>query len=276
MEHNPIRIPSTLDGARERLAQIEGIITAKGWERAAIVWAFVDRPGSGPRVDRENPRTGISKISATDFAALGFAGLRSSETVAHYHKAWQEAIDTGKAKPVKPGDRVEVPDLEWPPRNKHLNEIHDQGQRDAVIEEAEAAGTSADQVARVRESGPAIAAAIKADPKIAQIAETALAERGPQVVVVRHMPKGEPIPSHENPVQRDLWQAMEALLCARDDARRAVRLVTGHGKLIGESAGLIEEPIANIRAALDLLDAYLTSGGITDVALEAWLAGDAK
>lgn len=266
MNQVPIRIPSTLDGARERLAQIEGIVTAKGWERAAIVWAF-----AANNIVGENTH----KISFREFAALGIAGLQGHQAVAKYHDAWQAAIDNGKANSVRPGEQIEVPDLPWPYPSRYEQEHLTDENRAAIEAAVGEAGPAVGSVARIIDQPSAVAAAIRANDKLAVVAETALRDRD-RTVSVSHIPKGEPIPDPVNPVQRDLWQAMEALLCARDDARRAVRLVTGHGKLIGDSAALIEEPVANIRAALDLLDAYVTSGGITDVSLEAWLASDAK
>lgn len=263
-----IQIPSTLDQAKGRLTEIEGIVTAKGWERAAIVWAFTlqanDHVG-------ENPH----KISFRAFAALGIVGLRDHGVVGKYHDAWQAALDAGKAKAIEPGDRVEIPDLPWPYPSRYEQEHLTPERRAAIESVVGPTGPAVGSVARVIDQPSAVAAAIRADEKLAAVAEDALSERRIRVVD-RRIPKGEPIPSLVNETQRDLWQAMEALLCARDDARRAVRLVTSHGKLIGDSAALIEEPVANIRAALDLLDSYLASGGITDVALESWLAGDAS
>lgn len=105
-----IHVPDSLAEAIASLNGIDGLLTAKEWERAAIVFAFTAEGGTpGPKVDRG----GFTAISCREFAALGIAGLRSDQTVRRHRKAWQDAIDRGKAVAVQPGSEVTLPDLPW-------------------------------------------------------------------------------------------------------------------------------------------------------------------
>ncbi|GAA5175097.1 hypothetical protein GCM10023321_80410 [Pseudonocardia eucalypti] len=44
-----------------------------------------------------------------------FSGLSDPKTVRHYRNCWQQAIDAGLAPSVKPGDRIDEPEMDWPP-----------------------------------------------------------------------------------------------------------------------------------------------------------------
>src|SRR4051812_10608292 len=73
----------------ERLTGLERLITAKRWERAAIVYAFTTNVRR--RTDL-HPEVGFP-VTMARFAQLGFTGLTSKDTVARYRAAWQLAID---------------------------------------------------------------------------------------------------------------------------------------------------------------------------------------
>lgn len=94
-----ITIPASLDEAKASLNGIGALLTAKEWERAAIVYAFT-RDGTD---SDKNPRRSRSTTSLLprEFAALGIMGLGSDTTVRQYRKAWQTAIDDGQAKAVQ-------------------------------------------------------------------------------------------------------------------------------------------------------------------------------
>jgi hypothetical protein len=108
-----VTIP-TVEELGPALARVDGLLTAKRWERAAIVWAFTTNEDKGgqPSTGRNS---GQYPMPVREFARLGFAGLRDRETVARYRAFWQTAVDSGDAKEVSPGDEVELPDLPWPP-----------------------------------------------------------------------------------------------------------------------------------------------------------------
>jgi hypothetical protein len=100
-----IVIPASIEEATEKLNGIEELLTAKGWERAAIVYAFTyDAQG------RRNLDEKSSKLSITDFAALKIHGLRTRDSIRQYREAWQEAEGD---EPV-PGQRVRLPDIPFP------------------------------------------------------------------------------------------------------------------------------------------------------------------
>lgn len=109
-----IRVPATINEAMLSLEGIGGLLTAKQWERAAIVFAFTEPGnGQGARTDLE-PRTESGpKLSITQFAALNIIGLRTKGAVSTYRQAWQSAIDDRQAQPVSPGDQIELPSTPW-------------------------------------------------------------------------------------------------------------------------------------------------------------------
>jgi hypothetical protein len=103
-----IVIPKTIEAAKAGLGGIEALLTAKQWERAAIVYAFT-QPGAqgGTQVNDGKPPLTISA-----FVALGITGLRDRHQVRLYRKAWESAMEVG-APNAKPGDTIVLPDLPW-------------------------------------------------------------------------------------------------------------------------------------------------------------------
>lgn len=108
-----ITIP-TAEELTSTLAGLDRLLTAKEWERAAIVYAFT-RTGEPGRPAGNDPTSGRFPVPVREFSRLGLAGLSKPDTVTMYRNRWQEAIDAGFACSVKPGDEIELPDLEWPP-----------------------------------------------------------------------------------------------------------------------------------------------------------------
>jgi hypothetical protein len=95
----------------DRLAGLERLMTAKKWERAAIVYAFTTNVRK--RTDL-HPEVGFP-VSMGRFAKLGFSGLTSKDTVARYRAAWQMAIDEGQAEKTVPGQtNVPLPTIAYP------------------------------------------------------------------------------------------------------------------------------------------------------------------
>lgn len=110
-----IKIP-TAEQLNVALGGLDRLLTAKEWERAAIVYAFTTNEDKGGRPENLSDRGQVSfPASISAFAGLGFAGLLKRQTVAMYRSRWQDAIDQGLASPVSPGDEIELPDVEWPP-----------------------------------------------------------------------------------------------------------------------------------------------------------------
>jgi hypothetical protein len=148
-----MRVPKTIDGAVKQLAGIGKLVTAKEWERAAIVYAFTC------------PHDPISKSNLSDkgqvswstFASYGIIGLKSQDTVRAYWDNWNYAISKRKAKRIKAGDEIAIPKLDWPPTG------HDIGKRNALGPNA----TVDEKAQLVREllDTPAVAEEIYRDPE---------------------------------------------------------------------------------------------------------------
>ncbi len=105
-----MNIPKTIKSAGTKLTKLGGIVTASEWERAAIVYAFTEVSAT----DGKHLPANSSRMSVSEFAKLGFHGLKSKDTVRKYHQNWQAAIDQGAAMPVGPGDPFVEPDLDYP------------------------------------------------------------------------------------------------------------------------------------------------------------------
>jgi hypothetical protein len=92
-----ITIPASLDDAVDELNGIGELITARKWERAAIVAAYVRLDGSGR--------------NARDFARLGIVGLTTPTSVTKYVQAW---LDANAGRYPKPGATRRLPRKEFP------------------------------------------------------------------------------------------------------------------------------------------------------------------
>jgi hypothetical protein len=106
-----IQIP-TPDDLRSRLRGVDQLLTAKRWERAAIVWAYTEvqtNRGHGIRPGVQAPR-----MNVRNFAGQGYQGLSTPKSVSRYREAWATAIANGWAGPVEPGQTVELPDEPFP------------------------------------------------------------------------------------------------------------------------------------------------------------------
>lgn len=104
-----IQIPQTIEEARANLNGLGALLTAKQWERAAIVYAFTADDVKANQYARSTSTTGMTP---REFAKLGIVGLQSDASVRDYRKAWQSAMEDGAAE-AKPGEAVELPSLPW-------------------------------------------------------------------------------------------------------------------------------------------------------------------
>jgi hypothetical protein len=105
-----IKIPEAGE-LRQRLAGLGRLLTARKWERAAIVFAFTDV--GGPR-NTPNHRPPPPRLNIRNFAGQGYTGLTTPKAVSRYREAWVTAIAHGWAVPVGPGDEVTLPDEPFP------------------------------------------------------------------------------------------------------------------------------------------------------------------
>jgi hypothetical protein len=152
-------IPDTIEG-------VMGLLTARGWERAAIVYAYTkpSKGGRPPKNSRVLPT--VFPCTYTEFSAFGISGLKDQETVAFYREQWVAGIENGWAEMVGPGDTIDVPDMPFPAVG------HDREPTEAEEQAAEEVGVSAKQVARAAANPKVIKAAVKSKPELAdQVAE---------------------------------------------------------------------------------------------------------
>jgi len=144
-------IPSTLDEVKEHLNGLGKLVTAKEWERAAIVWAWT-REGVN---QYESLVSSYQAMTITDFAKLGIINLSSRNSVREYRQRWQSIIDElGDAYAVRPGD--EIPPVEKPWREEKSRD-------DGDVDSDESTSDSVPQP-----SAEAVIAAIRNNPEVAQ------------------------------------------------------------------------------------------------------------
>lgn len=121
-ESNNLVVP-TLDDLAETFTELDQrvafigsvatrLVTGVEWERAAIVAAHVEARERAGRPSTETVKSD-SFLTCERFAALGFSGLESHNTVRRYLRAWQS---TGLPRPV-PGELVTLPDAPFPSIN---------------------------------------------------------------------------------------------------------------------------------------------------------------
>lgn len=105
---NTVTIPASIEEATKALKGVGALLTAKEWERAAIVYAFTEPTDGGrPKAAKSGEK---SPLTIAAFAALGITGLTTRNTVREYRETWQKY-----GSPVQPGDTITLPDLDWPP-----------------------------------------------------------------------------------------------------------------------------------------------------------------
>lgn len=101
-------VPDTVEG-------VNALLVSREWDRAAVVWAYVhcsDTKGGERWVDAKNS-INEKPYTPVTFAAKKFVGLCSKDSVRAHWQRWQDAIDSGHAVPIKPGDPIPTVDLPW-------------------------------------------------------------------------------------------------------------------------------------------------------------------
>lgn len=76
-----VHIPDSIEKAVAALDGLEKLLTAKQWERAAIVYAFTEDDVKMNQYARTKSGTGMSP---REFANLDIIGLKSHNTVRNY------------------------------------------------------------------------------------------------------------------------------------------------------------------------------------------------
>lgn len=151
MTADRIVIPETIDEAGATLNGIDRLLTARKWERSAIVYAFTrDGLGEGRNTQKVSESTNL--LTPNQFAALKLSGLSSDKTVRNYRDAWKRAIQDGYATHVEPGDAVELPDAEehpFPPTGGNSLDSPRDRDQEAVTRFLESPATTGERKAEV-------------------------------------------------------------------------------------------------------------------------------
>lgn len=246
-----ITIPASIDEAITSLTGLDGLLTAKEWERAAIVWAFTHEGAPGSHWSEK--RSEITTLSSRDFAKLGIAGLRSDQTVRRYRQAWQAAIGAGLARETHPGQVTELPGMAW--AEAYVSERAEKGRTGSLeipvtsdTSMAEWFDRNPDQAARV---AAAATAALNVDERAGQLRREL---ENPQVAQ-RAMND-----THTRVVASDAIHDWHRAAETRVGKERSA-----HRQEIGVREPLHDEVHATIQAIRDLEVRYLRLGGIDDL-----------
>ena len=124
MKPKTLTIPTTLKAAQKALGGLGKLLTAKDWERAAIVYAFTYEPGMGMGGQNRNPES--RELTCPEFAKLGIYGLTGGDAVYRYRRAWAWAVGEGFAEPTMPGVATPLLEIAFPAaRNggRHVREV---------------------------------------------------------------------------------------------------------------------------------------------------------
>ena len=242
-------------------------VKAGGWRLGLLVARNVEK---GTTAHRHVARATRDKVSAREF---GEQAGTSADRVLRYLSAWEHAAADGIVPPahsLSPGQEVDL-DLDklgdwtayYPPIKSldHRSESHRKAIEAAAAEE----GTTPEQVQRASASKPALAAAIKADPKIAEAALRAIEERNARPIGQA----SQPIDRTDKPTElvvhfRNLHKTVE----------RLVRLVLdGHAVVSEDEAAALLDEVHWLRNALDYIESGLNAGSL-DKALTELLEAD--
>lgn len=111
MKTTKITIPGTIEEAVSCLNGLGALLTAKEWERAAIVRAFCQKLTPQQRNKKSVHRDpGEQRLSISAFAQLRITGFVDPDAVMRYYRAWDS---TGLPTP-EPGQKVTLPDAPFP------------------------------------------------------------------------------------------------------------------------------------------------------------------
>jgi hypothetical protein len=167
-----VQIPRTIRSAERALGGIDGLLTAKEWERAAIVYAFTYEGKAGnpnlttSREIGSDQQVSDQQLTIIEFTKEEINGLRTQDAVRHYRSAWKTAIRQGKAADIRPGQKAALPDSKFPPFRPN---IQNPTRREALLQQAEADGLEGPgKVLDVASNPKAVASALKADSEFAK------------------------------------------------------------------------------------------------------------
>lgn len=233
-------IPSSIEDAVTELKGVGELLTAKEWQRAAIVFAFTRDGVRGPGAT-ETLRT--EGLSIPEFSALGISGLKSDQTVRKYRKAWATAIEDGHATEVRPGDVAQLPDVEWPPT------ANDHGRADKI--KGDSSPQDKAEVIATLLDDPDVLDVLVSDLDMADRIEAALA---------RSVPTSSTSPSTRTPKPVDLIADLRSL--HRTIQRVAEAATSGEAVVNEEMASALVDEVRWLKNALDMIESGLTAGSL--------------
>lgn len=226
-----------------------------GWRLGLLVARNVEKGTAGRPRAEIGTRVPISKVSATEFAKQ--AGT-SQQRVMRHLSAWELAAADGHVPPahtLAPGADValDTEDLgDWSDYYTSVRSLDGRSprHREAIQKAAAEEGTTPEQVQRASASAPAIAAAIKADPRIAETAARALDEKANATT--------PPAPKPEKKAQPlDLITEFRTL---HRNVERLMNLVlAGNAVVTDGQKDALRDEVRWLRSALDHIETALNS-----------------
>jgi hypothetical protein len=170
-----VQLPVDSASAISQVGDIAALLDKNGWKAAAFI-AVSCRPGKGgPR----KPSTS-GQLTFRQFADGINAKGWSHTIIGRHFDAWENAAEDGvvpHAGDLVFGEKVDVPADGWntyyPPQLDNQHEDAEAIQTQAALD-----GTGASKAVDIAKNTKAMAAAIKASPKVAEAAAGALVDRG--------------------------------------------------------------------------------------------------
>lgn len=257
-----VTIPSTIEDAVSELDGLGALLTAKEWERAAIVWAFTNDGKPGPKSSAGNP----AELSCTEFAKKGISGLSHRDTVAAYRKAWQDAIDSGHAKTARPGRAARLPNLDWPATSTGGGISHDV-RGDADQKAGAVVKLMADpEVANKALANPAVVAAATKSKGVRTAARKADSEDWAKKARARQRRRTEY--EQDFPEARRIQERGEEAV-VRHELSKAVLCLNTVIKTLPDCGPMnVDVDLEDIMARVEAIRAFTTGGGVA--AIEAF------
>lgn len=240
------KIPASIEDATELLNGLGALLTAKQWERAAIVYAFT-RDGEDADSNPKRRSEITTPLLPREFAKLGITGLASDQTVRAYRKAWQGAINAEEAKASRPGHQCRLPDIPWPPMG------HSTGAKTRFSKDA------------TPEDKAKVVANILKDPDVRKAMDDAANEEARERERERQR-KRKDYEATYDPSMRRIEEGAERAVVTHNLAK-----VLG---LLGESISLmpkcgqgfdLQADINEIRGRLDWLETLSLGGGVDEI-----------